>query len=224
MPILGDLSINIIPQNVYRYQGIPATVTPEKKIVDLYEKSVEITMQLSKPVAIWQRFKIASLNQKGLTFGKEYCFETCLFYRRFNQGSEIFLAVMTIGNDIEDYITSLFDKKEYALALFLDSAASEAIESVAREFEEKIRIMAAGESKFISPRVSPGYADWKIEDQRLIFDLLEPLEIGVTLLDSYTMMPRKSISLAILIGNERYRFNSNNACRNCSLDCQFRKV
>jgi hypothetical protein len=74
------------------------------------------------------------------------------------------------------------------------------------------------------PWLNPGYLDWPLTDQRLIFSLLPAESIGVALNDSCMMVPRKSVTICAGIGVSGSSAGFNR-CRHCGVaKCQFRRL
>ena len=99
-------------------------------------------------------------------------------------------------------------------------------------------------------RFSPGYGDWALEEQKILFPVLDCAHaIGLTLTESCMMAPVKSVTAVMAITeddekdkaeknkNEKnflkkfncnqtdnYFSNSNNKCLHCNkIDCEFRQ-
>ncbi|MCD6380132.1 hypothetical protein J7M07_06780 [bacterium] len=128
----------------------------------------------------------------------------------FNSLEKMAFSVCTIGERLEKEVGLLSRQDSILEAVLLDSAGSVAAEEVANYIENKIAEIATGEGKKISPRASPGYGEWKIANQRNLFELLPADRIGVTLASSMMMSPRKSISFAIHISETPVRLRGKN--------------
>ena len=130
-------------------------------------------------------------------------------------------AVCTIGSELEERAASLLDRGQSARAVVVDAVASAAVESLAEVCDQRICRWAHETGRTTGRRRSPGYGAWSLEDQRAIFDFLEPNVVGVTLTERFMMVPRKTISFAVLIdeGGER----DDDRCRHCDLKgCLYR--
>jgi len=72
--------------------------------------------------------------------------------------------------------------------------------------------------------VSPGYGSWGIHSQKALFDRLPHHRIGVDLLPTMLMTPRKSISFAMWLGADRRPLAGLSGCARCGLvECRYRK-
>ena len=74
-------------------------------------------------------------------------------------------------------------------------------------------------------RFSPGYGDWTLEEQKILFSVLDCAHtIGLTLTESCMMAPVKSVTAVIAIMEEDAFSDSTNKCLRCNkIDCEFRR-
>ena len=89
---------------------------------------------------------------------------------------------------------------DVALAMALQAAAACMIEEVCDALEEQVK---AAQGVTLRQRYSPGYFDLDISAQKQVFDLIEITKrIGVTLTDTFEMIPTKSVTAIIGIADE----------------------
>lgn len=133
-------------------------------------------------------------------------------------------AVCTIGGAVETRVEHLFDRGERARAVIADAVASVAAESTADACDRAICRRARDVSLKPGRRRSPGYGNWPLEDQRVLFDMLEPSAIGVTLTDRFMMVPRKSVSFVVALDGAAADNDDSSRCSLCELDaCPYRR-
>jgi hypothetical protein len=136
---------------------------------------------------------------------------------------EVAIFTATVGAGLEERVSQLMGKGEMLKAVVLDAVGSAAIEKVACELEENVRKKAMTGGAEISRRYSPGYCDWDIKEQKLLFDTLNGDSAGVELTEGYLMMPQKSISGVIGISFDQTITVST--CLSCSnKDCEGRRI
>ncbi|MFC1861070.1 vitamin B12 dependent-methionine synthase activation domain-containing protein, partial [Chloroflexota bacterium] len=82
----------------------------------------------------------------------------------------------------------------------LDSIGSNAVEKLADSVESQISEVANNQGFTITRRISPGYCDWNVNQQKMLFQAMKGDNAGVRLTDGFLMIPRKSISGIIGIG------------------------
>ena len=86
------------------------------------------------------------------------------------------------------------------------------------ELDEKFK----AEGKPLGERFSPGYGDFALDYQRMLFRILDcHRQIGLTLTDNYIMIPSKSVTAVIPIGGSCGKQLGCSCCE--KTDCQYRK-
>ena len=134
------------------------------------------------------------------------------------------LFAVTLGGDISDRITALFEGGELAEGYILDQVASFAADELASTAGRRFESSSKHDDLAVLP-YSPGYCGWHVTGQRALFASLHPEEIGVTINDSCLMHPIKSVSgVLVLAPVEAHSFNPGfPCCSTCTtLDCQDR--
>ena len=121
-------------------------------------------------------------------------FRSAKLSRALRDAEKIVCFIGTIGFDIEKEISRLLDEHKLSEAYILDAMASVAVEDMVEQFHQDMAAKCSNESKTVTFRFSPGYCDWSITEQKKLFSVFDAEQIGVELLDSCLMEPRKSIS------------------------------
>ncbi|MDD6276727.1 MAG: vitamin B12 dependent-methionine synthase activation domain-containing protein [Clostridia bacterium] len=97
-----------------------------------------------------------------------------------------------------DRLLNLYAETEIARAAVMQSALASKIEEVCDSVEDDLR----SQGLVLRQRYSPGYFDLDISQQRDIFSLIDITKrIGVTLTDTFQMIPTKSVTAIIGIDN-----------------------
>lgn len=134
------------------------------------------------------------------------------------------LAICTIGPELEQKVRQLMSTGYEPEGYVLDAVGSVAAEAAADVVNAKICHWAEAHGLQATPRFSPGYGDWSLEEQRQIFRLLPAGEVGMNLNPSCMMIPRKSVSFAVRFTEQTGPAPSGNPCERCGLvNCPFRK-
>ncbi len=120
------------------------------------------------------------------------------------------LFVVTAGTGIREKAEDLKQKGEYLKSHALQALALETAEAYAEYLHSRIRNMwgfpdpldmkmiERFQAKYHGKRYSPGYpACPHLEDQKIIFDLLKPEEIGIELTEGFMMEPEASVSAMV---------------------------
>lgn len=182
--------------------------TSKAKLSNLIEETKVLLGDLLHPQGM---FKI--VDKKALK-GEPY----------FKGQDMIALGLCTIGEELENKVSQLNQKGELAQAVILDAMGSAAAESAADFLNLQICEWCQQRGWGSSQRFSPGYGNWSLEGQKFIFSLLPAERIKVKLNQSCMMIPRKSVSFAIKIGEEFENLKKKKICDICNLkDCPYRK-
>ena len=138
---------------------------------------------------------------------------------------EVAVFVLTIGNLLEDMVAHLSESGLVLQATVLDAVGSGTAEQMAEALGEEIKEIAAERGMAASRRFSPGYCDWNVSQQEMVFRALRGNTAGVTLTEEYLMVPRKSVSGIIGIGSREDEITSYNPCRTCrKTECPGRRA
>ncbi|MDH7516536.1 MAG: vitamin B12 dependent-methionine synthase activation domain-containing protein [Bacteroidota bacterium] len=108
--------------------------------------------------------------------------------------------VATAGWKFHEWFERLSREPDPLRYVIADAVGSEIAERAAEIVEETLRTDAALLGMQVTSRYSPGYCGWPLSDQRLLFSLLPPVFCGVTLTETVFMVPEKSVSGVIGIG------------------------
>lgn len=133
------------------------------------------------------------------------------------------IMAVTLGNEVDKRIR-YYSKVDLTRSLIFDACATTAIEALCDWVESIIKKIAIKDGYKATSRYSPGYGDLSIEIQPRILNLLDTQKhIGLTVTDTYILLPRKSVTAFIGIGDNVK--SQSMGCKNCSLyqNCLFAK-
>jgi hypothetical protein len=130
------------------------------------------------------------------------------------QQAVIFVA--TIGQSLEGRVAQMMKEGQILKPIILDAIGSEAAEKTACHLQEKVRELATANGADITLRYSPGYCDWDITQQSIIFEAMDSAPIEVSLSEECVMVPRKSVSGIIGLGWGEKRRLRLSPCQFCT--------
>jgi len=221
---IEEAPIDIEPREVLRLQGCRSDLPQVKESIQhLVRSQIDRSYGLIQPRAVFCIFS-ASLCSEGrieLEGGSEFSIGRAV--KKWTGLRHLVLAICTIGPALEREVSQLFSVGDYTAAVVLDSAGSVAAESLADYVNNMICQQTLPKGLSLTPRISPGYGDWVVQEQGIMFALLPGDRIGVTLTEKYMMQPRKSISFAIGVGEGFTVGKGGGRCRHCNMfDCLYR--
>lgn len=178
------------------------------KIQPAIEDSYRIAYSLIKPRYVYKIFRVESLPHHPI----------------FERAEFVGLALCTIGDELEKEASRLTKNGDLLKGLIVDILGSEIVEMVADYANSLICKEAMENGFFAGKRFSPGYGIFELQWQKNFFTLLPADSIGIELLSSMMMFPRKSISFAVNIFKRKKGEGSSLICRFCDkFDCKERR-
>ena len=224
---------------VFKELGIRRMDLITERVQNLYNDSIKVFKECSKPVAIYS--EISKEEFEKVFKGEGNNFEETPVEQIYPKADYLTLFAVTLGKKVSEKIRELFRKNDFALGSMLDCIASLAAENAVRKMEKfTIRLRFASvfttfqsplcyaptrrpdkstgqaknteihRGKIITLAYSPGYCGWHINGQRKLFQYLHPEKIGITLNDSFLMIPLKSVSGVLITGKKGiHKFENN---------------
>lgn len=210
------VDIDIDRSSVCRYLGYAVDVDPSARISSLLDEYIEKTRHLIEPSYSYL-FKDMERVEGSRSFIKgQVVFESEAIARLLERCEKIAVFILTIGSRLEETVGQLADDNLIVEAYVLDAIGSSVAESLADLVQEKIGNEAHAQGLCISRRFSPGYCDWDISQQEMVFSALNGDSSGVFLSEEFMMTPQKSISGIIGIGLGDSDMDSFNPCKTCN--------
>lgn len=144
--------------------------------------------------------------------------------RHMKGATHIYAFVTTVDGEIEEAATSYMNSGDHLLGYLLDRIGSFAVESLAKNIEESLRRELAAKDLSVSMRFSPGYCDWRLEEQFKLAQVIDFGKAGVTLTKNCMMVPKKSISAVVGIGPKGLFKDIKSPCAVCNMKvCDYRR-
>ncbi len=146
-----------------------------------------------------------------------------IIFHQIKNSDYIAAFVCTAGSKITDKSKELMKNGDMLKGYLYDIMGSLIVESSMDLIHEYLRQDMASEGLNITNRFSPGYCNWKVDEQKQLFSLLPENFCGINLTDSCLMRPTKSDSGIIGIG-KAVKYNDY-TCRICDdLNCIYRNL
>jgi hypothetical protein len=188
-------------------KSLPKSI--RKKVTSARQK----LQKLIKPSLHYRIVKPSAMDNDVVQLDETVEFTSAKLAKTLKNAEKIVCFVGTIGTGVENEINRLLDKQKLADAYILDAMASVAVENMIDRFQNLMENRFSEEDRAVTLRFSPGYCDWPVTQQKKLFDIFNPKQLNVELLDSCLMKPRKSVSG--VFGITPQKSESYNPCRDC---------
>ncbi len=213
-----DNQLDIDIQRVCRYIGYDADYKRSARISSLIDEYIENAYQLIEPSYSYV-IKDIKWVQGSISFVEDsLIFKSQVIARLLEQCHKVAVFLVTIGNRLEETAGWLAEDSLIVQSAVLDAIGSDAADKVADFVQGRIGEMASAQGLCISQRFSPGYCDWDVSQQKMIFRTMGENSTGIRLTEGYLMIPRKSISGIIGIGFPHANVENYNPCKTCDRD------
>ncbi len=223
--VLDGLPVRIDRDEVLRFQGYKKALDiPTAEVLALFEDALALGERLMAPRMVYRSVAVAAQSAHLIEVEGERL-HIPEIGRLWGPLLAVGAAICTAGDPIESRVQTLFDQREFPLAVMLDSVGSAAAESLAEHANDPLCQHALPEGLKVTNRISPGYAGWDTAEQAKLFRLCPGTPAGVTLNGACCMTPVKSISLLVGIGPEARVDHYFTQCRRCWMrDCAYRRA
>ena len=156
------------------------------------------TAMILKEVSQWLRPRFSYF-----VVNKQPDFEMGNIILRQLRGSEAFaLFICTSGLEFEAYQQRLKEQGDMVRVFIADALGSVIAEKCADQMEKALQESIDKLGWKHTNRFSPGYCGWHVSQQQLLFPLFQGHTCGVKLTDSSLMVPIKSVSGIIGLGEK----------------------
>jgi hypothetical protein len=226
VPVVIDrLPVRIDRDDVLRFQGYKKGLdVPSEQVLALFDEAVALGEELMAPRVVYRSAPVAGqaadridVEGEGLHIPE--------IGRLWGRLEAVGAGVCTVGDAIEARVRSLFEQREFPLAVMLDSVGSAAVESLAEYANDVLCQRALAEGVKVTNRISPGYAGWDTAEQAALFRLCPGTPIAVALNAACIMTPTKSISFLVGIGPDVRVDHYFTQCRRCWMrECAYRRA
>ena len=149
-------------------------------------------------------------------------FQSEVIARLLEQCKKAAVFLVTIGSHLEEMVCRLTEDGLMLQATVLDAIGSVSAEELANFVQSRVGEVARAQGLYTSQRFSPGYCDWDVGQQKMVFRAVSGNSAGVRLTEGCQMLPRKSMSGIIGIGS--CEVENYNPCLTCDkYDCPGRR-
>lgn len=208
--------------NIIQALGIPAGHADDY-VTENIRKYIQICFELSAPCASYVVFSEPGFkrDQDLLILSGETFHLGKIVTAALGKSTRIAIFIGTCGKQVENYSRQLMKEGQTLEGYIVDLIGSEIAENIAEYVHNELEKDMAGMGLKITNRYSPGYCKWPVSDQQQLFRLLGTGNCGVNLTGSSLMIPVKSVSGMVGIGQNVE--NAGYSCDICETDhCIYR--
>ncbi len=224
LEVCHKIPVEIEEREVLRLQGYQKGEMPKGEVKEILSREIEEGYRLIQPGAIHIQVAVKKMGDGIVELANGLTLKVGKGWKEWEGAEYLAAALCTIGSALEERVGELFSQQEFAAASILDSVGSVAVENVADQLNHFLCQQASNNGLNPGPRLSPGYGNWNLTDQKVLFKLVPGERIGIKLNEQCMMLPLKSISFCLGMGKTMRYQNGINPCRHCGMKiCQYRR-
>ncbi len=123
-----------------------------------------------------------------------HTFSSRLISERFARASKALVMAATADPSDVTKIVSLAEQGELNQSVMLDAVLSEKVDFALDFLETELAVQIRREGLTLGSRLSCGYSDFQLENQRYFFETLRLSKAGVTLNERFILQPEKTVT------------------------------
>jgi hypothetical protein len=207
MAMISELSVEprhhftFIPEDIHipaepllRVQGYRDMDGVRAPIRQAAEETAARAEKVLMPAAYVCRTDVRSCADDVMTLVDGRAFHSTEFSKVLTGCETVFATIVTVGTGLDDELQLCLKDDDILSALFLETAGWIAIEKATKALRGHLTVLAQGEDHRLSRRLAPGYSDWELTEQAVLFALFDGVDLPIRLLDSSAMLPKMSRS------------------------------
>lgn len=205
-------------REILRYIGAKHA---DEQIDEMIERAWDLVTSSAKPKHVYQLFPISVMENYVEISGTKI--QSKSLAGHLVTCNEAYLFACTLGAEL-DILIKRYSISDMPLVPVLQACAAVFTEYCADKAQELIERDAAKRNLYMRPRYSPGYGDFSLNYQRFLFETIDVTKnTGITLTDTYMMVPTKSVSAIIGLTVDSTMCHVGKCMACSSAHCPFRK-
>lgn len=171
------------------------TTTLSEVQKDTVDQTISAGFSYCKPAGCWRRITIAERNEYRIVLQDGSMFDSKSVVNLLHNSSAVVCMATTVGPDIVKAASDAVAQGEGAIAVIYDAVGGQTADAAMNWINEYIRqqLVRRGE-RLTKQRFSPGYGDFDLKNQKVIYSLLDLVRLDIYLSSRYMLIPEKSVT------------------------------
>lgn len=167
----------------------------DRKNEELLEYGIREGNLLCRPKGVFCRLKIIDRNINLVILENNIELVSSSLANMLENCGEVILMCSTVGREVTERISYEVTNGNAALGLIIDSVASQKADACLDWMVNFVNKTLQKEGKILtSKRYSPGYGDFPLVNQRIMYNILKLEKLDLTLTEKYMLVPEKSVT------------------------------
>lgn len=190
------ITVHLPGDKVYRRMGYIRGVTAcsknrQKEIDEAIDEAVSLCRLKGSAV----RLLIKENTDGRILLASDKVFISKDLCKMLDDCGEVLIMGATAGSNITDAVSRFSRQEDLSRAVVYDAVASEMVDAALQWIMDYFNRQLSRERKHcLKRRFSAGYGDFVLENQKIIYDLLELDRLNISLSPGYMLIPEKSVT------------------------------
>ena len=223
-PTVIDLDVEVNASDVVRSMGARGARSMRPALLEGIERELAAAREILHPRAAYVVREVTRRadHRLDLADSPPFCGPIAGFLQ---PARRVAVFVLTVGPELEQQATACMTTGEVLRGFTLDAIGSAVTDLAVDRFAEHLGRQEAGPDEAVTPNFSPGYCGLSMDQQTVLFSIVDGGAVGVELNDSFMMHPVKSVSGLLGIGDRAVVTDYGVPCRWCNLaECKMRRA
>jgi hypothetical protein len=192
---LKDLEVSVRPEQVLRAH-YPDLAPVAAEVRATAAAMAAYALEIARPLGWLRQVAVRAVGSTRVELEGDAVLNSATLANLLRESSAVQLFVVTLGPQIDARVHQLFEAMDGLEGLFLDTAGWVAVQSALSAVRKRCAAKARSEGYRLTRRIGPGYLDWPLEEQAIVFralaggDALAPIEV----LESGAILPEKTLT------------------------------
>lgn len=194
--LFNPINLTVPKDKIYSRLGYTKGITElDNKQRDGVESYIEEALALIELKGVAGIISVREIEPTKVVLKEDITFESESLAQFLIDCQEVLFMTATAGLEIVKAISENSTGKDVTAAVVFDAAASEMADSALSWIMNYYSYTLARENKQLSlRRFSAGYGDFSLENQKIIYKVLNLGQLGISLSDEYMLIPEKTVT------------------------------
>ena len=208
---------------LWRMMGYKGHV-PDQEMLRLIERLWNALLPLCKPWGGYRLIDGGCVGEGIVRVGEAILHTGSVIAEAMQEATSIAVFTVTLGAGYDKWMEDIKAEDNIMHEFVASSMGSILADSLTSELIEILHTSAKEKGLRLTNNYSPGYCGWHLSEQKLLFSLLPDGISGITLTDSCLMLPIKSVSGIVGVGEKAIKRPYGCAVCNMKAQCHCSQI
>ena len=192
---LKDLDVSVRPEQILRAH-YPDLAPVAAEVRATAAQMAAHALEIARPTGWVRHVPVREVDGVRVELEGGATLTSATLANLLRESPAVQVFVVTLGPRIDERVHELFEAMDGLEGLFLDTAGWVVVQSALSSVRKKCAAKARSGGCRLTRRIGPGYLDWPLEEQAIVFRALaaggnlKPVEV----LDSGAILPEKTLT------------------------------